>query len=246
MEQLILLIYVLIGIILIFEMVCMWITYKKVGAPGWAIFIPIYNYIALFKIANIPTWMILLLFIPVINLYPLYLIYTAVAEHLGKSRGYGILLLIAPYFAYPILAFSKPQVEQVYVNSEPLVSNQSLMTGPIAPLGAQPDSIEETISKTPTPVGDPNMEEMKTEEGRNETSVNNMSYNMMEPDLQPLEPVVPIEVENPLTAQQKVQHVEEPKEIYPDVNVYRTCPNCGTKLEPNVSVCFLCGKRLDE
>ena len=250
MESLILLIFILIGIIIIFELACMWVTYRKVGAPGWAILVPIYNYIVLFKIANVPMWMVLLLFIPVVNLYPLYLIYVSVAEHLGKSRGYGILLLIAPFFAYPMLAFTKEEVEKTYMNVEVKTINQKpLMTGPIEPLGALPDAVE-TINVEVQPVQPqavaPVEPQVVPSPSYNEVpQVNGISYNMMEPELQPLEPVVPVNIENPLTAQQKVQHVEEEKEVYPDVDIFKTCPNCGTKLEPNVSVCFLCGKRLD-
>ncbi len=241
MEQLIILIFILFIAIIIFEFVCMYLTYKKAGAPGWAVFVPLYNYIALFKLVNVPMWMILLLFFPVVNLYPLYLVYTSLAERLGKSKAYGIGLLLLPIFTYPILAFSKVEVESRYVNSleEANSSSTSLMTGPIEPLGALPDAGE----IVPPIVEEPNYNDMNYTEF---TPINGISYNMMEPELQPLDPVVPVNIENPLTAQQKVQHIEEEKEVYPDVNVFRTCPNCGTKLEPNVQVCFLCGKRLDD
>jgi methionyl-tRNA synthetase len=68
----------------------------------------------------------------------------------------------------------------------------------------------------------------------------------MDDTLEPIENVVPINIEDPLAAQDKVQYVEDKKEIYPDVNIFKTCPNCGNKLEPNAKACFLCGKRLDD
>lgn len=236
---------VFVFIICIFELVSVWITYKKVGIPGWKSLIPIYNYIVLFQIANVPMWMVLLLFIPFVNIYPLYLIYASLAEHLGKGRKYGMLMVFFPYVIYPIFAFSKSKVESVYMNvEEPIGSGQVLMDGPIEPLDARPDLeveepvVEDVVAVNPYEPVDP----MVLHPGIS----NIQAPNLEEPSFEPLAPVVEISIEDPLTAQQKGQHVEEEKEVLPDVDIYKTCPNCGNKLEPSATACFLCGKRFEE
>ena len=102
-------------IFIIFEIACTWITYQKAGVPGWKSIIPIYNILVLFQLANIPMWMFLLLFIPVINLYPLYLIYTSLVERLGKNKIYGILLIIFPFIIYLIFVFFKSHLVITYL-----------------------------------------------------------------------------------------------------------------------------------
>ena len=46
-----------------------WKLYVKAGRKAWEAFIPVYNGIVLMQIINRPKWWILLLFIPVINLF---------------------------------------------------------------------------------------------------------------------------------------------------------------------------------
>lgn len=260
-ETMIIILLVVLCVFLVFEFICAWITYTKVGISGWKCLIPIYNIIVLFHLANIPNWMIILLFIPLVNLYPLYLIFIALAEHLGKSKTMGVLTIFFPYILFPIYAFTSSKVEHEYINyEEPTFSNnQSLMDGPIEALGARPDlgeSEETTVasSLSPTPdtikgiaqtsvVEEPLIYPEVTPEMANPSPTEDI---LNEPELAPLEPVVQIQIDDPLAAQQKVQYVEEEKEVFPDVNIYKTCPNCGNKVEPNATTCFLCGKRLDE
>lgn len=231
-------------IVLIFEIVCTWIVYKKAGIPGWKSIIPIYNIFVLFELANVRKWMFLLLFIPILNLYILYIIYTSLAKRLGKGKVFGILLVFLPFIAFPILAFTKSSLKSMYMNIEEefKMEQTPLVEGPIEPLGAMPD-IEED-------------DDILFEEESIPTSFNEMTPDMVtsnivaptlsEPYLEPIEALNPIHVVDPLTAQQKVQHIEEEKEVYPDVDIYKTCPNCGTKVEPSATACFLCGKRFEE
>lgn len=236
MEKIFLIILTLAFVV--FEIVTVWITYEKAGAKGYTSIIPIYNVIVLFELANVPFWMMILLFIPIVQIYPLYLVLTSLAERLGRSKTFGILLMLFPYICFPLLAFSKTKVEKTYMNEEinQTENNSVLMDGPIEPLDAIPD-IETKEVKAPT--------SLSKDVPITSSITPNIVANMME-TYEPIENVVPINVEDPLQAQVKVQYVEDKKEIYPDVNIYKTCPNCGNKLEPNAKACFLCGKRLDE
>lgn len=243
MSNNLIIILILVILFIVFEAICMWIVYKKLGVSGWASIVPIYNIYVLFELANIPMWMFILLFIPLINFYPMYLVYTSLVDRLGKKRIYAILMLFIPFIIYPILAFSKAKVESTYMNLEEDLKIQPsvLMDGPIEPLGALPDienNNEDVIEIVDVPTS------------YNEISQDMVTSNIVapqfgEPYLEPIESIIPINVVDPLTAQQKVQHIEEEKEVYPDVDIFKTCPNCGTKVEPNVTACFLCGQRFE-
>lgn len=231
----------IVGLVLflIIETVSAWITFEKAGAKGYQGIIPIYNVIVLSRLANIPVWMIVLAFVPIVQLWPLYLIFSSLAERLGRSKVFGILLTFLPFILIPILAVAKTKIEKNYMNielEEDDDNNSVLMDGPIEPLDAIPDiekvEAPSSVTDTPVPITD--------------SITPNIVANMMDMSLEPVENVVPITIEDPLQAQSKVQYVEDKKEVYPDVNIFKTCPNCGNKLEPNAKACFLCGKRLDE
>lgn len=82
-----------------------WMMFAKAGKPGWAIIVPIYNWIVILEIAGKPIWWILLLLIPCVNVIVMLLIWIDVAKAFGQGAGFGIgLLLLSPIFI-PILGF---------------------------------------------------------------------------------------------------------------------------------------------
>jgi len=44
----------IILLVAVFSIVCKWIVYVKAGKPGWAVLIPIYNFIVLLEIVGKP------------------------------------------------------------------------------------------------------------------------------------------------------------------------------------------------
>lgn len=96
---------------LIFLAICilmlasMWIIFKKAGKPGWAAIVPIYNAIVMLKIAQKPTWWILLYLIPFVNIIISIVVIYSVALAFGKGGGFTLGLIFLPLIFYPILAF---------------------------------------------------------------------------------------------------------------------------------------------
>jgi len=83
----------------------MWKVFTKAGQPGWAAIVPIYNYVILLNIVGRPTWWVLLMFVPLINIVIAIIIHLELAKSFGKSTGFGIgLILLGPIF-FPILGF---------------------------------------------------------------------------------------------------------------------------------------------
>ncbi|MGN1268715.1 MAG: DUF5684 domain-containing protein [Candidatus Aphodocola sp.] len=91
----------------IFFIVAMWKVFVKAGKPGWAALIPIYNIYIMCEIAEKEWWYILLLCVPILNIYAMFVIYDGIAKKFGKTTGFTIGMMFLPYIFFPILAFGK-------------------------------------------------------------------------------------------------------------------------------------------
>jgi hypothetical protein len=92
----------------------MWKVFEKAGKPGWAALIPIYNLYIFLQIVNKPIWWLILIFIPLVNFVILIIMSMELAVCFGKSKGWGVALLVFfGFIGYPLLgfgdaAYSKP------------------------------------------------------------------------------------------------------------------------------------------
>lgn len=86
-----------------------WKIFKKAGKEGLAAFIPIYNLIVLLEIVEKPTWWIILLLIPFVNLIFAIWITNLLSKKFDKDEGFTIGLLILPVIFYPLLGLSKAE-----------------------------------------------------------------------------------------------------------------------------------------
>lgn len=96
---LVLMIIALIGLYKIFE---------RQGIPGWKAFVPVVNALEWLKLIGKPRWWVIMLFIPLVNLFYLASMLTGMANaHRNYSFGHHFAA-IAGFFAYlPYLGFSK-------------------------------------------------------------------------------------------------------------------------------------------
>jgi Family of unknown function (DUF5684) len=83
----------------------LWKVFTKAGQPGWASIVPIYNLIILLNIVGKPLWWIILLMIPLVNIYAIFVIAIGLAKSFEKSTGFGIGLVFLSVIFYPILGF---------------------------------------------------------------------------------------------------------------------------------------------
>lgn len=72
-----------------------WKLYSKAGRKPWEAIVPVYNAIVLMKIINRPTWWIILLFIPVINLLMFPIVWIETARSYGKNSNIDSVLAVA-------------------------------------------------------------------------------------------------------------------------------------------------------
>ncbi len=87
--------------------VAIWKIYEKAGQKGWASLIPIYNIYILLKIIGKPGWWLLLLFfVPFLNIILAIWMTNLLSKSFGKDVLFTIGLLFFGFIFYPILGFS--------------------------------------------------------------------------------------------------------------------------------------------
>ncbi len=97
-------------ILFLYNIIVTWIIYRKAGQQGWASLIPIYKEAVLLKICKFSPWLLLLIFIPILGWFVLYIIFIItnfkLAEVFDKGPLFGLGLLLLPTLFKSILAFS--------------------------------------------------------------------------------------------------------------------------------------------
>ncbi|RPI67538.1 MAG: signal peptidase I [Ignavibacteriae bacterium] len=93
-------------LIYLFAGFCIGKMFEKAGKPLWAGFVPIYNYIVMLEIVGRPTWWIILLLIPPVNIVVGIILAIDIAKSYGKDTLWGILLILFSVVVLPIMAFS--------------------------------------------------------------------------------------------------------------------------------------------
>lgn len=91
--------------IVVFLIASLWKIYEKAGQPGWACIVPIYNLYILLKIVGKPTWWIILMLIPFVNIIFAIWATNLLSKSFGKSEGFTIGLIFLGIVFYPILGF---------------------------------------------------------------------------------------------------------------------------------------------
>lgn len=87
----------------------MWTTFGKAGEPPWAAIVPIYNVYVMTKIGDNAWWWVLLMFVPVVNLFALAKVSVDLAGAFGRGILFGLGLTVIPFVFYPILGFGGAQ-----------------------------------------------------------------------------------------------------------------------------------------
>ncbi|MEC8379988.1 MAG: DUF5684 domain-containing protein [Myxococcota bacterium] len=86
-----------------------WKAFVKAGRPGWACLVPFYNFVVMLQIAGQPIWMILGLFVPILNIATLAWIYFNISKNFGGGMGTTILLFFG--IGWLILGFGAAKYE---------------------------------------------------------------------------------------------------------------------------------------
>ena len=81
-------------------------SFLKAGKPGWAAIVPFYNIIVMLEVAERPVWWVLLvLFVPGVNVVVGIILMVDFANAYGKDGGFALGLYFLPFIFFPILGF---------------------------------------------------------------------------------------------------------------------------------------------
>ncbi|MEI6850688.1 MAG: DUF5684 domain-containing protein [Candidatus Saccharibacteria bacterium] len=86
--------------------------FKKAGVEGWIAWVPIYNMWTLFELGDQKGWLVLLNFVPIVQIVSLVYMYIAmyhIGRKFGKEDWFIALAIFLPIVWYIILAFDKSQ-----------------------------------------------------------------------------------------------------------------------------------------
>lgn len=95
----------LVALVIVFFLISLGKIFKKADKNPLLAFIPFYNILILLQIIYLPNYYLLLLFIPIINLYPLIKIPSELGRTFRKNKGFIAGLFFLPVIYYPLLAF---------------------------------------------------------------------------------------------------------------------------------------------
>jgi hypothetical protein len=96
--------FLLVALLMI---ISQWVIYTKAGKPGWAILVPIYNFIVMLQIVGRPWYHMFFLLIPIYNIIFAIQVIHGLSKSFGKDAGFTVGLIFLGVIFYPILAFNK-------------------------------------------------------------------------------------------------------------------------------------------
>ena len=96
-----------------------WKICVKAGKKGWISLIPIYNRVVLLEIVGRPLWWIVLLFIPVVNIFVYITLIRRLASQFGKGTGFTVGMIFLPFIFLPILGFGTATYSNHFPPSPP-------------------------------------------------------------------------------------------------------------------------------
>lgn len=98
--------------IVILTIAGMWKTFAKADQPGWAAIIPIYNIWIIIKITqNEWWWLLLVLFVPIVNFFAYIKLSIDLAKSFGRGLGFGLGLVFLPFIFFPLLGFGEDRYQ---------------------------------------------------------------------------------------------------------------------------------------
>ncbi len=180
------------------SLITTWRLFKKAGKPGWAAIVPIYNYIVELQIAKMPTWYVVLMFVPLVNVVIGILILVNFAKQYNRKLGFWLAYIFLPIVA--MFLVGKTQ----YTGGEAVAAAAPASPADTAALAPAPaESTPEPVSESAVPANDtaPTEPVATTQDvpvPAGETPAAPATFNMPEPTMAapveaPAEPVAPTE-----------------------------------------------------
>lgn len=105
-------------VIYVLSVIAMWKIFTKAGKPGWASLIPIYNIVVMYQIVGLNPLLIILLFIPFINVIAAIVLSIIQCIRLSKAFGKGAGFTFGLIFLSPIFLLTLGFGNDKYIGFE--------------------------------------------------------------------------------------------------------------------------------
>src|SRR5699024_6833059 len=77
---------IVFGVLTIIALYGLYLLFRKAGKQGWEAIIPFYREYVLAQLTGRPTWWVILLLIPIVNIFIFYGLYLDLIKSFGKRR----------------------------------------------------------------------------------------------------------------------------------------------------------------
>lgn len=95
--------YIVFGALTIISLYGLWLLFKKAGKQGWEAIIPLYREYVMAQLVGRPTWWIIWLFVPIVNIFIFYGFYLDLVKAFGKRRFWeNAAAVVVPFIVLPM------------------------------------------------------------------------------------------------------------------------------------------------
>lgn len=95
--------YIIFGVLTVASLYGLWLLYKKAGKQGWEAIVPLYREYVMAQLVGRPTWWIVWLFVPIVNIFIFYGFYLDLIKAFGKRRFWeNAAAVLIPFIVLPL------------------------------------------------------------------------------------------------------------------------------------------------
>ncbi|NQD69949.1 signal peptidase I [Sphingobacterium shayense] len=95
--------YIIFAVITIASLYGLWLLFKKAGKQGWEAIIPFYREYVMAELTARPKWWVILLIVPIVNIFIFYGLYLDLLKSFGKRRFWETAVaVILPFIFLPL------------------------------------------------------------------------------------------------------------------------------------------------
>lgn len=232
--------------------ICLGKLFKKIKIPAWKAYVPFYSTLILVDILDMKKSIFYKSLIPIANLYYYKIIIAELLKAYQLNPKEAVWFVIFPMYKFPELIFKNPkfmlhmydETEEFLINQNALYETEKTKKEPQPEISINPSDYNQTLSQTnesnQTNIYSDNVNQTNQQNQTNLTEQQNNNENNTVYFNKSLEP----DERHETFIQAKTEEKKEEKPIVIDKSKPKVCPNCGTKLSPTATTCFLCGTKL--
>lgn len=248
-----LILFIVFFIVYLTVKICLGKLFKEMRIPAWKAYIPFYGTLILVDILDMKKSVFYKTLIPFVNLYYYKVIIAELLKAYQLNPKEAIWFVLIPMYKFPELVFKNPKfMLHMYDETEEFLVNQNALYDTSNKDTNNDNQNGITIEKTNYNQTLTNINEKPNNINNELNSSQNNTYNNQTPNQdvnnenntvyfnQALQP----DERQETFIQAKVEEKKEEKPIVIDKSKPKVCPNCGTKLSPTATTCFLCGTKL--